>query len=74
MAEHGIFQMGEKRMDKQTASSSAFARQQIDEFCSKHQGEVVRKDISFLNDDVPAFLEQLARFEAESRKSRLMVG
>ena len=41
--------------------------------CSKRAG-AVEKVICFRNNEVPAFLAKLDRFEAASKKSRLVVG
>ena len=42
--------------------------------CSKRRDKVLDKVIPFQNNDVPTFLSKLDRFEAESKKSRLVIG
>ena len=42
--------------------------------CAKSKQKPVTKVIPFSNDDVHRFLAKLDKFEAESRKSRLVVG
>ena len=55
-------------------ATTASTSQQLAQKISARSGkEVVRKVICFANNDVPEYLENLRRFEEESKKVRILV-
>ena len=60
-------------MTKPRALMADSSQKLAQDMCAQSGNEVVHKVISFANNDVPEYLQNLRRFQEKSRKVRIVV-